>query len=192
MTGHPQLGYDVGTITLPTCHANTHAPLLPCCSRLLVTGHPQLGYDVGTITLPTCHANTHAPLLPCCSRLLVTGHPQLGYDIGTITSLGLLATAYPAARATGDAYSVAMTALGGGCRGAAQDMCICQAWVGVSAMYVLAIRGHVRTGRWVAGGSAGCVKQCGVHVFPLATRGDGVRWAWTVPYSAVQHALRSC
>ncbi|KXZ49720.1 hypothetical protein GPECTOR_20g577 [Gonium pectorale] len=46
-------------------------------------------------------------------RLLVTGHPQLGYDIGTITSIGLLATAVPAARATGDAYSVAMSALGG-------------------------------------------------------------------------------
>ncbi|PNH03335.1 hypothetical protein TSOC_010614 [Tetrabaena socialis] len=46
-------------------------------------------------------------------RLLVTGHPQLGYDIGTITSVGLLATAVPAARATGDAYSVAMSALGG-------------------------------------------------------------------------------
>ncbi|GLC44276.1 hypothetical protein PLESTB_000760100 [Pleodorina starrii] len=46
-------------------------------------------------------------------RLLATGHPQLGYDIGTITSIGLLATAVPAARATGDAYSVAMSALGG-------------------------------------------------------------------------------
>ncbi|PNW79186.1 hypothetical protein CHLRE_09g405300v5 [Chlamydomonas reinhardtii] len=46
-------------------------------------------------------------------RLLVTGHPQLGYDIGTLTSVGVLATALPAARATGDAYSVAMSALGG-------------------------------------------------------------------------------
>ena len=54
----------------------------------------------------------HLTLLPR-SRLLVTGHPQLGYDIGTLTSVGVLATALPAARATGDAYSVAMSALGG-------------------------------------------------------------------------------
>ncbi|KAG2488772.1 hypothetical protein HYH03_012769 [Edaphochlamys debaryana] len=46
-------------------------------------------------------------------RLVITGYPQLGYDIGTLTSAGLLATAIPAARATGDAYSVAMSALGG-------------------------------------------------------------------------------
>ncbi|KAG2488770.1 hypothetical protein HYH03_012768 [Edaphochlamys debaryana] len=46
-------------------------------------------------------------------RLLVSGNEQLGYDIGTLTSAGLLATAIPAARATGDAYSVAMSALGG-------------------------------------------------------------------------------
>lgn len=46
-------------------------------------------------------------------RLLVQGHERLGYDIGTVTSLGLVATALPAARATGDTYSVTMAALGG-------------------------------------------------------------------------------
>ena len=49
----------------------------------------------------------------CSRRLLANGNHQLGYDIGTIASAGLLATAVPAARATGDAYSVAMSALGG-------------------------------------------------------------------------------
>lgn len=46
-------------------------------------------------------------------RALVGGKDQFGYDLGSLTSVGLLASAIPAARATHDAYSVTMAALGG-------------------------------------------------------------------------------
>ncbi|MEW5316476.1 MAG: hypothetical protein WDW38_007848 [Sanguina aurantia] len=45
-------------------------------------------------------------------RMLTTGHEQSGYDLGTITSLGLVASAYTAAKQK-DSYGVAMAALGG-------------------------------------------------------------------------------
>jgi len=46
-------------------------------------------------------------------RLLVQGHERLGYDVGTVASLGLVATAGPLAMKSGEAYSTALTTLGG-------------------------------------------------------------------------------
>lgn len=66
-------------------------------------GNPRMAAFAGAFSLAYLFAG----------RLVVQGHEQLGYDVGTITSIGVLATALPAARASGDTYSVAMSALGG-------------------------------------------------------------------------------
>lgn len=105
------------TTSLPllSCSART-PPLRPSCPLSSMKRHCCTACRPSAL-LPPPMTVCLAALLYCCRlyrrRMLANGNHQLGYDLGTITSVGLLATAVPAARATGDSYSVAMTALGG-------------------------------------------------------------------------------